>query len=243
MAHWLDVAAADAGCRSTPGSGAEPDRVHLSGVPGGQGRRGAGPGRGVPVPPQAARGAHDRAQEARPHGGARRRGGTRRPERRPIPDRPRVERDHRGVRRRSRRGARSAAGGEGGRAGCPRPRAASGSASPPRVFRGENGDDHGVWGRSPTRPTGRRRSRRARSRCAPSRPSRAEAIGLFGRCATRELEELTGRPRPVLEAELWALARDWRLRPVGVLGGTLLGARLALAGADQVNQFGWRLVR
>jgi hypothetical protein len=24
----------------------------------------------------------------------------------------------------------------------------------------------------------------------------------------------------VLEADLWALARDWRLRPVGVLGGT-----------------------
>ncbi len=46
------------------------------------------------------------------------------------------------------------------------------------------------------------------------------SVQRFGRCATRELEELTGKPGPVLEAELWALARDWRLRPVGVLGGT-----------------------
>ena len=91
---------------------------------------------------------------------------------------------------------------------------------PSAVFRGENGDDHRVWDRTPTRPTATRPSRRARSRRAPSRPSRAEAIGALGRCATRELEELTGRPRPVLEADLWALARDWRLRPVGVLGGT-----------------------
>ena len=45
-------------------------------------------------------------------------------------------------------------------------------------------------------------------------------IQRFGRCATRELEELTGKPTPVLLAELWSLARDWRLRPVAVLGGT-----------------------
>jgi predicted DsbA family dithiol-disulfide isomerase len=52
----------------------------------------------------------------------------------------------------------------------------------------------------------------------PSDPS--APIQRFGRCATRELEELTGKPGPVLQAELWALARDWRLRPVSVLGGT-----------------------
>ena len=27
--------------------------------------------------------------------------------------------------------------------------------------------------------------------------------------------------RPVLEAELWALARDWKLRPVSALTGTV----------------------
>jgi putative protein-disulfide isomerase len=48
-----------------------------------------------------------------------------------------------------------------------------------------------------------------------------EAIERFGRCATREIEELTGRPRPVVEAELWGLARDWRLKPIPALTGTL----------------------
>ena len=41
----------------------------------------------------------------------------------------------------------------------------------------------------------------------------------FGRVATREVEALTGRPRPIVEAELWSLAREWRLRPVAVLTG------------------------
>jgi hypothetical protein len=48
-----------------------------------------------------------------------------------------------------------------------------------------------------------------------------EAIERFGRCATREIEKLTGRPRPVVEAELWGLARDWRLKPIPALTGTL----------------------
>jgi putative protein-disulfide isomerase len=48
-----------------------------------------------------------------------------------------------------------------------------------------------------------------------------EAIGRFGRCATAELVEMSGRPRPVVEAELWALAREWRIKPVPVLTGTL----------------------
>jgi predicted DsbA family dithiol-disulfide isomerase len=48
-----------------------------------------------------------------------------------------------------------------------------------------------------------------------------DAIRRFGRCATRELEVLAGRPRPVVEAELWALARDWKLRPVSALTGTV----------------------
>lgn len=48
-----------------------------------------------------------------------------------------------------------------------------------------------------------------------------DAIARFGSCATLELEELAGRPRPVIEAELWGLARDWKLMPIGVLTGTL----------------------
>jgi putative protein-disulfide isomerase len=91
---------------------------------------------------------------------------------------------------------------------------------PSAVFRGENGDDHGVFGPHPYEAY---RDAALAAGAEPTRtepPEPAEAIGLLGRCATRELEELTGRPRPVLEADLWALARDWRLRPVGVLGGT-----------------------
>jgi hypothetical protein len=52
----------------------------------------------------------------------------------------------------------------------------------------------------------------------PSDPT--APIQRFGRCTARELEELTGKPGPVLQAELWGLARDWRLKPVPVLGGT-----------------------
>jgi predicted DsbA family dithiol-disulfide isomerase len=48
-----------------------------------------------------------------------------------------------------------------------------------------------------------------------------DAIGRFGRCATRELEVLTATPLPALEAELWELARDGKLEPVRALIGTL----------------------
>jgi predicted DsbA family dithiol-disulfide isomerase len=47
------------------------------------------------------------------------------------------------------------------------------------------------------------------------------AIERFGTCATRELEILSEKPLPVLEAELWALARDGELNPVRALTGTL----------------------
>lgn len=48
-----------------------------------------------------------------------------------------------------------------------------------------------------------------------------EALARFGRCATRELEELSGRPSTVLRAELWALAREWRVKPEPILTGVL----------------------
>jgi putative protein-disulfide isomerase len=91
---------------------------------------------------------------------------------------------------------------------------------PSAVFRGEDGTERGVWGwnsydayRDAAVATG---AEPAEDLAAdPTAP-----IQRFGRCATRELEELTGKPTPVLLAELWSLARDWRLRPVAVLGGT-----------------------
>jgi hypothetical protein len=48
-----------------------------------------------------------------------------------------------------------------------------------------------------------------------------DAIRHFGRCATRELEVLADRPSPLVQAELWALARDWKLKPVSALTGTM----------------------
>jgi putative protein-disulfide isomerase len=91
---------------------------------------------------------------------------------------------------------------------------------PSAVFRGEDGAESAVYGASPydTYRDAAMEAGAQPTRAEPAEP--LEAIGVFGRCATRELEELAGRPRPVLEAELWSLARDWRLRPVGVLGGT-----------------------
>jgi hypothetical protein len=49
----------------------------------------------------------------------------------------------------------------------------------------------------------------------------ADAIQRFGRCATRELELLSEKALPELEADLWEMARDGKLKPVRVLIGTL----------------------
>ncbi len=34
-------------------------------------------------------------------------------------------------------------------------------------------------------------------------------------------EVIADRPRPLVEAELWVAARDWKLRPTAVAGGTI----------------------
>jgi putative protein-disulfide isomerase len=47
------------------------------------------------------------------------------------------------------------------------------------------------------------------------------AVERFGSITTREGEELTQRPAPVVEAELWKLATEWKLKPVRALTGTL----------------------
>jgi len=93
---------------------------------------------------------------------------------------------------------------------------------PSATFVGPGGERHGVYGWQPYE----RYRHAALAAGAPVRTSDLaagplEVIERFGRCATREIEELTGRPRPVVEAELWELARDWRLRPIPVLTGTL----------------------
>ena len=93
-------------------------------------------------------------------------------------------------------------------------------AFPSTVLRGEDGAEHGVWGWRPYEDyrDAALAAGAEPARTGPSEP--VEAIERFGRCATRELEELTGKPGPVLHAQLWTLARDWKLRAVPVLGGT-----------------------
>jgi putative protein-disulfide isomerase len=91
---------------------------------------------------------------------------------------------------------------------------------PSAVFRSDAGSEHGVWGWAPYEAY-RDAVIAAGAKPAAERPSDPVApIERFGRCTTHELEELTGKPAPVLQAELWSLAREWRLKPAPVLGGT-----------------------
>ena len=92
---------------------------------------------------------------------------------------------------------------------------------PSAVFAGADGSGSGVWGWRPYEEYREGALVAGAAVVENRRPEPLEALERFGRCATRELEELTGRPRPVLEAELWGLARDWKLRPFTVLGGTI----------------------
>src|ERR671931_2621205 len=76
---------------------------------------------------------------------------------------------------------------------------------PSALFRGEDGFERGVWGWSPYDEY-REAAVGAGAQQVQEPPSDPSApIQRFGRCATRELEELTGKPGPVLQAELWAL--------------------------------------
>jgi putative protein-disulfide isomerase len=94
-------------------------------------------------------------------------------------------------------------------------------AFPSFVFTDEDGARHPVWGSA---PYDRLRQAAADAGAEPvsaDPPEPIDAIDRFGRCATRELEELTQKPAPVLGAELWADAREWKLQPTRVLTGTL----------------------
>lgn len=92
---------------------------------------------------------------------------------------------------------------------------------PSAVFVAADGARHAVWG-SPAPGAYREAAIAAGARqINEGALEPVETIERFGRCATRELEELSGRPRPVVEAELWSLAQEWKLMPVPALTGTL----------------------
>ena len=94
---------------------------------------------------------------------------------------------------------------------------------PSAVLVGEDGSRRGVWGNASVDVERMRVTALAAgaSRVNEGPLGPLEAIDRFGRCATRELEILAQRPRPVIEQELWGLAKDWKLRPVPALTGTI----------------------
>ena len=94
-------------------------------------------------------------------------------------------------------------------------------AFPSASFLGVDGARAGVWGPRSYDAYQNAALAAGAHPTARGRPEPLEVIERFGRVATREVEEITGRPRPVVEAELWSLAREWRVRAVPVLNGTL----------------------
>jgi len=94
---------------------------------------------------------------------------------------------------------------------------------PSALFIAVDGSRHGVWGgMARSHPALRDAALAAGAeRVNEGALEPLDAIRRFGRCATLELEVLCERPRPVVEAELWGMARDWKLKPVSALTGTL----------------------
>jgi predicted DsbA family dithiol-disulfide isomerase len=93
---------------------------------------------------------------------------------------------------------------------------------PSALFIGEDGSRHGVWGIARSHPALREAAIAAGTQ--PVNEGGLEPLAVirrFGRCSSRELELLWDRPRPIVEAELWGLARDWKLKPVRALTGML----------------------
>ena len=94
---------------------------------------------------------------------------------------------------------------------------------PSALIVAEGGSRHGVWG-SESLDSEKLRAAALEAGARLVNEGALEpldAIKRFRRCSTRELEVLARRPLPVLEAELWTLARDWKLKPVSALTGTV----------------------
>lgn len=93
---------------------------------------------------------------------------------------------------------------------------------PSALFIGEDGSRHGVWAAARSHPALRDAAIAAGAgKVNEGSLEPMDAVHRFGRCATRELELLAEKPLPVLQAELWAMARDWKLKPVSALTGTI----------------------
>jgi hypothetical protein len=94
-------------------------------------------------------------------------------------------------------------------------------AFPTRVFVGEDGTRHGVYGRT-TYDELRTAAEAAGATPGGSEPPGVlDALRRFGRMATREVEEVCRLPEPRAHAELWRLAGGFEVKPVRVLTGWL----------------------
>ncbi len=92
---------------------------------------------------------------------------------------------------------------------------------PSAVFIAADGSRHPVWGWKPFEDY---REAAVAAGAGPVNEGSLgplEAIERFGRLTTKEAEVLSGHPGPLICAELWNLAKDWRLRPVRALTGTV----------------------
>ena len=113
--------------------------------------------------------------------------------------------------------------GSGAGGGAPAAPARSSGHVPSVTFIDADGGRHGVYGWQPYELYLEAAAAAGADVGAADgpKPEPLAVIERFGRAATAEIVAITGRPRVVVEAELWALAREWRLRPVNVLTGTL----------------------
>jgi hypothetical protein len=91
---------------------------------------------------------------------------------------------------------------------------------PTMAFEGEDGSLRHVYGFRPYREY-RDAALQAGAEPVGASPGVADAVGRFGRMATKEVEEVCDLPTPRANLELWRLASDHRLRPTRVLTGWL----------------------
>jgi putative protein-disulfide isomerase len=92
---------------------------------------------------------------------------------------------------------------------------------PSAIFIGEDGARHGVWGWQPLEAYREAALAAGAAQVNQGPLPPLEAVGRFGRIATREAEVLGQSAGPPTCAELWRLATEHRLRPVRALTGTI----------------------
>jgi len=92
---------------------------------------------------------------------------------------------------------------------------------PSAVFIGADGERRGVWGRQPYEAYRDAALAAGASAVNEGPLEPLDAVERYGRLATAEAVVLSERARPLVEAELWRLASEWKLKPVSVLTGTL----------------------